>query len=732
MSDQLTDIIRSFIGYWHMDDVTNKLPVELLGTPTSAQALNEIVMLPSATGVGVAFDSTKLSPMIGVEQFASSRIATVSSGPGAGFGGTPNLPINSKSPGDGSAKGSSPEVAQPANIANSGSVSYSQIYPTAADTSENIYITQVNTLVDNDYIVFVGMEDVQIDFEIDSVEVLANVVEEISEAIAGLVENPFQIVDPGSFSGQPFIPVVKYDPDAGADEDDVSYLVETGNYFQLNGETLSEGDEETSQALSQTDGDEQQAAEPEIDASNYVEIIEDRLEEYYVSTAIENGAAQESDPAEVIESASEQAGVATSEDSETDVGPAQNPVQSTDTGHNLAVNYASVVEVSDGHGSLIVEGDYHEVNTIVQVNILHDEDQVLVPEPVLSEETQTSSEDENISINSAAFETLNHPLQDANFYGPTPLGSSWNVETVHGDYHDVTTVYQQNILVDNDTVLQTVTQTNISVTTGDNLQENSVNAYSYSDGFDLVIVAGSYYEYNTIVQVNVILDDDFISVSSDETHGRDHDIEGSANGLFNQASITNIGGEERFEPFNEDVLDLYHAGQEGALEPGDNLGALLPGNGGVQINVLFIDGDFHDQTTITQINVILDMDFVLHETLPETFPETLNEDAEGIGAPVLEISTGQNTAVNIASITDVDSPSSFQHLGGEYYENSFLIQADIVVELNEESAINPDELGDQTVTLIVEGSTNARIVVETEVHEVSTDFDGDVLGGIIA
>ena len=82
MSDQLTDIIRSFIGYWHMDDVVNKMPLELLGSPVLPSSLDEIVVLPPAAGLGERAEFQDLTPMIAVEEFQSSGIATISSGAG--------------------------------------------------------------------------------------------------------------------------------------------------------------------------------------------------------------------------------------------------------------------------------------------------------------------------------------------------------------------------------------------------------------------------------------------------------------------------------------------------------------------------------------------------------------------------------------------------------------------------------------------------------------------------
>ena len=97
----------------------------------------------------------------------------------------------------------------------------------------------------------------------------------------------------------------------------------------------------------------------------------------------------------------------------------------------------------------------------------------------------------------------------------------------------------------------------------------------------------------------------------------------------------------------------------------------LNGVGSGSMRVLYVTGDYYDVNLVSQLNVVSDAD-ALAQVLPAD--ALFRED----GAEQW-VATGGNTLSNTAVIVDTGAVVA-THVGGEIYEESFLVQAEIVIE----------------------------------------------------
>ena len=92
----------------------------------------------------------------------------------------------------------------------------------------------------------------------------------------------------------------------------------------------------------------------------------------------------------------------------------------------------------------------------------------------------------------------------------------------------------------------------------------------------------------------------------------------------------------------------------------------LNGNRSGTLSVLFVSGDYYDINTITQINTLIDADQAINANAE-------NGTSQGVAA-------GGNIALNEAQIVDPGTLSASNYLGGDAYEESVLIQVNIITD----------------------------------------------------
>lgn len=390
--------------------------------------------------------------------------------------------------------------------------------------------------------------------------------------------------------------------------------------------------------------------------------------------------------------------------------------QWAELGANEATNAALIVDIKEASNTMIVLGDYFKTNAIVQTNAYIDDDNVRVAggdgyAPIIG--------GNDTADNIAEF------VENDGIFPQTPIfhaGLQWNIAVVEGDFYDVNVVYQKNILQDNDVAVQDTQYTHYEAYLGENDQLNLFQLFNGEVKYDLIVVCGDFHAANLIFQYNVLLDQDILKIAANEEAGDGTSQAASTGGneLLNDAVIVGYG--DNFFAVPEDELDAILealATRQTSLDP--SLGWLVPGNGSSTLDVLYVTGDYYDINAIWQVNVIADVDTAIQYfglADPEEGGETFTQNA----------STGNNILTNDAAIVDVGANNSL--VAGEVYQDTILIQANLVTDNNDKIVhADPNTLVNEVIAFTGDdaGQTN-----ETELPETGgTDLNGDPMGSIL-
>jgi hypothetical protein len=242
---------------------------------------------------------------------------------------------------------------------------------------------------------------------------------------------------------------------------------------------------------------------------------------------------------------------------------------------------------------------------------------------------------------------------------------------------------------DNDVAILSASGNKTSVITGDNTSVNDSFVTELGRNYDLVIVGGSVYDANIIKQMNVLLDDDLVgAVKGFETTG-EGSLSTHGNLLWNQASILNVGGADRFEMLPQSYVEAAEHLKNGNKHASSDVLDDHAFAGLAGLRVLYISGDLINLQYISQTNILGDSDQV-----------ALAMDAL---APHPEahwtVSTGTNTLVNFASIVDVDAVGK-TYVGGDQYSDEILVQANLISTEPDLGGQNPDALVNEAVAFL--------------------------------
>ena len=386
----------------------------------------------------------------------------------------------------------------------------------------------------------------------------------------------------------------------------------------------------------------------------------------------------------------------------------------TEMGWNIAYNGAQIVDLNEAGTTLIVKGDYFETNGIIQINVYKDNDQVEIAG--LPKENKSITEANDVS-NVAEF--TREPAFDVLPVGRFHAGLTWNVDVLDGDFVDVKMVSQYNWLYDNDVGVVTTQGVYSRLLAGGNETNGTATIIDYGK-YDVIIVLGDYHEANIIYQKNFLIDDDVLKAASDLDKDFDGDItqtaSWSANTLLNDATIQNIGAQD-FEDLSSGLVDLIDAIGRGEVTFDPDVGWQLTGNGTGTLDILYVTGDYYDINIVQQTNVVADVDTAI-QLLPDL--------AVGDGTEIKQIvSTGENATINAATIIDVGA-TFHTYLEGEHYEDSILVQAEIIIGDDDDvDRQDTDTLVNEVIAFIGspdddDGQPNAPVQQAT--------LPGDVLG----
>lgn len=336
--------------------------------------------------------------------------------------------------------------------------------------------------------------------------------------------------------------------------------------------------------------------------------------------------------------------------------PPPDPVPAPDLGHDLGQwaeaggnnswNASLIVDLSESGRSMIVMGDYFKTNAIFQTNSTMDHDHIDVGGgqalPIMTGGDQAN--------NIADF--VQHP----GIYGDvqaTFAGPHWNVDVVDGNYYDVHTLVQMNYLSDNDIVVQNSSDSHYVVQAGGNELGNLAQVFDGSVHYDLIIVAGAYHGMNVIFQNNILLNNDTIKMLTDGADPSQSVLSGQ-NELANTATIENYG-DNNFKPMNGNLDSLVSAVGNGATTLDPSYGSYIDGSGGV-FNVLYVKGDYYDLNAIWQTNVTSDVNVIL-QLMGAPSSGALSAHPDGVETQ--SVTSGKDVLTNDAAIVDVGATNTY-------------------------------------------------------------------------
>jgi hypothetical protein len=355
------------------------------------------------------------------------------------------------------------------------------------------------------------------------------------------------------------------------------------------------------------------------------------------------------------------------------------PDQVAELGGNKALNAAQLADLNEATSTLVVKGDFFSTNAIYQANLLQDDD-TLVPSDAAAAASTGGGSAHNVA--SFAIEDIVKHLSGSRYGGDLSV----DVHTVQGDVMDMKILNQRNFIEDGDVSVQTRFDSYSHVITGEGEQANVVQFQDWGYQYDIIIVLGDYHSANIISQINIVYDSDLIAALSGPGASGAGQVHSGHNVLQNDASITNFGTTEsgRLDAKLNSLLDKL----SGGAETGHDDWSSFHGAASGQLNVLLITGNYYDINVVSQINVISDADRALQVS-------------GGAGSGWL--STGSNIAHNQAEIINAGGIHD-QLVGGGLYEDSILIQANLVSESTHNATVDPGALVSEFVAFTDAGS----------------------------
>jgi hypothetical protein len=370
-------------------------------------------------------------------------------------------------------------------------------------------------------------------------------------------------------------------------------------------------------------------------------------------------------------------------DAGTDVGNV------AELGGNTSQNVGIIADLNEAPSTLVVMGNYYHTNLITQTNILQDHDQAFT----------AGSGAGDITINTGGNQTDNMAILAAHEIvtqavaaRPVTGDLSVNVDFFDGDFFDIKALNQRNYIDDGDVTTQTQYESYAEVSTGDNTQLSYARFADWGKHYDIIIVLGDYHSANIISQTNIVLDNDVLGIGSGSgVAGAGHsyaddEINQSAysgqNQLLNEAAITKYG-ESTFAGIDGNLAELIAAlGNKETLDAAS--WSSFHGAASGHLNVLFVTGDYYDLNIISQVNVIADADLAIQI---------------GSDGSLQWLSTGGNSAINKAEIIDAGGVYN-QYLGGSQYEDSMLVQTNIVSASADVTQTNSNALVPEVIAFL--------------------------------
>lgn len=320
-------------------------------------------------------------------------------------------------------------------------------------------------------------------------------------------------------------------------------------------------------------------------------------------------------------------------------------------GGNMAINETSIVALHVDAPVIAVMGDVTAVSLISQVNVIRDHNS-----------GATNLSPDNTSINAAMFAATHSltPETPASFAYPPDV--TVFVTQVDADFISVNWMHQYNYMSDHDTAQITFSGEDTFLDFGDNVLFNNASILEFTQGYDLIFIGGDMYDLSSIVQTNLLFDDDTVSLAG----AGPYTASMSDNLVYNTASIqsssidTYVTMDDIFAQMGGDLAG-------GATTLSDQVQNHDVFDGHIPLNVLYISGNFMNISAIEQTNIVGDADQIQLEI------DALLAQSDAI----VTTTTGSNAGVNLASIHNYGVDSTIM-VGGEVYDDLLLYQAELI------------------------------------------------------
>ncbi len=378
-----------------------------------------------------------------------------------------------------------------------------------------------------------------------------------------------------------------------------------------------------------------------------------------------------------------------------------NSAHNVTTGANEAQNIVDIHTSWIDAGVIAVAGDYVSLDAISQINILSDHDyRDAVP--------YAGAEDTSKAYNISAVRTEE---ADSAPGGGSELPVVWNVVHFEGDVTVANLIKQETLVTDTDQMQLTFTANSTAIIAGENETTNLVNAAEYGAGYDLIFVSGSMTNFNMISQTNVLLDDDYFSGPG--LTGAT--LSGADNLLHNKAEIKKQGKDthvEVAEEFREAMKDLSKG-------VGDLMKTIAKSEmfaGLAALKVLQIDGNLTQLNIVDQVNLIADQDQI-HMGL-----DAMKSPIDHVPA---SITAGSNLLSNNVLI-DAAGYDSDVMAGGDYYDEAFLYQAELIDTGADPTGVSVHDLASEAVAFLADDMISKT--VSEKLEEAGFAYDADTGG----
>lgn len=385
------------------------------------------------------------------------------------------------------------------------------------------------------------------------------------------------------------------------------------------------------------------------------------------------------------------------------------------TGGNTIVNQAHITMSLTDAPVIAVMGNSLSMTSISQVNVISDLD------TIDGMARQTGPNDNTMTNVATALSLSARPEAEPTGTddedpddSPTFPGIS-GVVRISGDVVNLNQLQQHNYIVDNDIVSMELSASRTFIQSGENLLVNAVSLAEFTYLYDLIVVAGDIINVSIINQMNVLLDDDFLTYPADEAWT----VTGSHNVLWNEATIRTIGQDSHLE-----MPSIFEALGNSLSDGSDNIPSKVISldafEGISALNVLYIEGDLISLQIIDQFNLVADSDQVNLATAQPAVGE-------------MSVVTGANALANIASISEYGSDSSV-YTKGDIYSDALMHQAGLIVT-DENQLIGQGEGGLVTEAVVFLMDTPAQPPGEDggpPQRLFEDDMGHDPMGGMVA